>query len=104
MFMSGVNRLTAVEMYRLTRLAEEHDQTFQNWEDAIRHFEYHMKRPITRSNIETAAENLGRNASDIVPPSGPSNPLGNLLAQMKALRLRVDELAERVVKIENDLK
>jgi polyhydroxyalkanoate synthesis regulator phasin len=39
-----------------------------------------------------------------VPPSGPSNPLGNLLAQMKALRLRVDELAERVVKIENDLK
>jgi hypothetical protein len=98
------NRLFAHEMYELTRHVESCTEKFRTWDEAVRYFAKLMGRSISRSNVETGLSNLKKTAGDIIETNEATSPLGSLLCQMKSLRLKIESLAERVTKIENDLR
>jgi len=90
------NTLTSGELYRLARFIETCNKPFDGWKHIEKEASVAMDRPITRSNIETAAGNCGVELDSLVNVSETNSPFTNMMACVRDLERRVNELEKLV--------
>lgn len=99
--MSRKNILTSVKMYQLTKVVEERvnsqEAPFDNWKQAARCLSNHMGHPVTRANIERAAENCHVLIDLVVKPTDHVHPFAKFAASYRELQARVEKL-EQIIK------
>lgn len=98
------NTLNHREMFNLTNIVQGlfgTNTTFTKWEEAEDFFTKRLGRKVTRNNIRTACETLGRDVTEIVKIDLESNPYAQLQQVVRTLRLRVDQLEARIATLES---